>query len=364
MMRSESNNTHILVVDEEDGTRRNLVHLLERQGYKCGRAADSSEALARMQETDYAVVLTEMTMPGGETGLDLIMDLRRTHPDAATVMITAIDDPDLADSALEAGAYGYLLKPFEGNEVLINVANALRRRAHEIDNRAHQARLEQMVRDRTQELWNAVAELELTEAKLRASEEEIIERLSIAAEFRGDETARHIQRMSRYCCHIAHTMALDTERCELIRIASQMHDIGKIGIQDSILLKPGALTTEERSIMERHCGMGHQILSGSHSELLNVAASIAHTHHERIDGSGYPRGLKATDIPLDGRIAAIADVFDALTSDRVYKKALPLTQAIEVMERGRAIHFDPELLDLFLGSMDTVIAIKSDLADP
>jgi putative two-component system response regulator len=363
-MRTESNETQILVVDDEEGMRRSLVRLLERHGYHCGWAADPSEARHRMSEQDFAVVLTDMNMPGGETGLDLIMELRRTHPNAATVMITGVDDPDLANTALEVGAYGYVIKPFESNEILINVANALRRRSLEIENRTHRARLEQMVRDRTQELWNAVAELEEAEKRLRVSQEETIERLSIAAEFRDDETARHIQRMSRYCGHIARAMGIEGERSELIRVASQMHDVGKIGIPDSILLKPGALTAEERSIMERHAEMGYQILCGSHSELLGVAASIAHTHHEKYDGSGYPRGLKATDIPLEGRVAAIADVFDALTSDRVYKKALPLTQAIDVMEMGRALHFDPELLDHFLGSMNTVVAIKSELADP
>jgi putative two-component system response regulator len=363
-MRTESNDTQILVVDDEEGMRRTLVRLLERHGYKCGWAADPSEARRRMNEQDFAVVLTDMNMPGGESGLDLIMEFRRTHPNAATVMITGVDDPDLANTALEVGAYGYVIKPFESNEILINVANALRRRSLEIENRTHRARLEQMVRDRTQELWNAVAELEDAEKRLRVSQEETIERLSIAAEFRDDETARHIHRMSRYCGHIARAVGIEGERSELIRVASQMHDVGKIGIPDSILLKPGALTPEERSIMERHSEMGYQILCGSHSELLGVAATIAYTHHEKYDGSGYPRGLKATDIPLEGRIAAIADVFDALTSDRVYKKALPLTQAIEVMERGRALHFDPELLDHFLGSMNTVVAIKSELADP
>jgi putative two-component system response regulator len=362
-LRPDPNDTHILVVDDEEGMRRTLVRLLERHGYRCGLAADPAEARARMQEQDYAVVLTDMNMPGGESGLDLIMDFRRTYPNSATVMITGVDDPDLANTALEVGAYGYVIKPFESNEILINVANALRRRALEIENRNHRARLEQMVRDRTRELWNAIAELEEAEKRLRVSQEETIERLSIAAEFRDDETARHIQRMSRYCAHIARMYGMDGDRCDLIRVASQMHDVGKIGIPDSILLKPGALTGEERSIMERHAEMGYQILCGSNSELLNVAATIAHTHHEKYDGSGYPAGLKATTIPIEGRIAAIADVFDALTSDRVYKKALPLTQAIEVMEAGRGMHFDPELLHLFLGSMDTVVGIKSELAD-
>jgi putative two-component system response regulator len=352
----------ILVVDDEEPIRRVIARLLQRNGYECETAGDAEEAMMLLKERDFALVLTDMDMPG-TSGLDLIMQIVAMFEDIATVMVTGMDDAKLANAALKIGAYGYIIKPFESNEILINVMNALRRRGLEIENRNHRLRLEQMVRDRTAELWEAIARLEKAEKNLRGSREETVQRLSIAAEFRDDETAQHIQRMSRYCGLLARKAGEDTERSELIRVASLMHDVGKIGIPDQILLKPAPLTPEERTIMEQHSEIGYRILAGSQSELLRLAAEIAWTHHERVDGSGYPLGIKGSEIPLDGRIAAIADVFDALTSDRVYKKAFPLGRAIEIMREGRGGHFDPKLLDMFLDSMDEVLLIRDQYAD-
>ena len=208
-----------------------------------------------------------------------------------------------------------------------------------------------------------VDRLHMTERELRLTQEAVVERLSIAAEFRDDETARHVQRMSRYTALLATRAGASPERAEQVRIAAVMHDVGKIGIPDSILLKPGKLTPEERRIMEQHSEIGYRILSGSRSELLTLAAQIAWTHHERVDGNGYPRRLAGDDIPPEGRMAAIADVFDALTSNKVYKKASPLPQAIEIMREGRGSHFDADLLDLFLDAMDEVVRIKERYAD-
>jgi putative two-component system response regulator len=352
----------ILVVDDEEPIRRVIARLLQRNGYECETAGDADEAMLLLKEKAFALVLTDMDMPG-TSGLDLIMQIVAMFEDIATVMVTGMDDAKLADTALKIGAYGYIIKPFEPNEMLINVMNALRRRGLEIENRNHRLRLEQMVRDRTAELWEAIARLEKAEKDLRGSREETVQRLSIAAEFRDDETAQHIQRMSRYCALLARKAGEDSESSELIRVASLMHDVGKIGIPDQILLKPAPLSPEERTIMEQHAEIGYRILAGSQSELLRRAAEIAWTHHERVDGSGYPLGIKGEEIPLQGRIAAIADVFDALTSDRVYKKAFPLGQAIEIMREGRGKHFDPKLLDLFLDSMDEVLAIRDKYAD-
>ncbi|MGH2788979.1 MAG: HD domain-containing phosphohydrolase [Actinomycetota bacterium] len=352
----------VLVVDDEEPIRRVIARLLQRNGYETETASDGDEAMRLLKEKDFVLVLTDMDMPG-TSGLDLITQIGAGFEDIATVMVTGMDDAELANSALEIGAYGYIIKPFEPNEILINVMNALRRRSLEIENRAHRLRLEQMVRDRTAELWEAIARLEKAEKNLRVSREETIQRLSIAAEFRDDETAQHIQRMSRYCGLLARKAGEDSERCELLRVASLMHDVGKIGIPDQILLKPGPLTSEERTIMEQHAEIGYRILAGSQSELLRLAAEIAWTHHEHVDGSGYPLGISSEEIPLEGRIAAIADVFDALSSDRVYKKAFPLGQAIDIMREGRGAHFDAKLLDLFLDSMDEVLAIREQYAD-
>ena len=217
--------------------------------------------------------------------------------------------------------------------------------------------------DRTAELAAEVDRLQMVERELRLAQEDTVERLSIAAEFRDDEAARHVQRMSRYTSLLAARSGEDAQRAEMVRISSVMHDVGKIGIPDSILLKPGKLTPEERRIMEQHSEIGYRILSGSRSEVLTLAAQIAWTHHERVDGNGYPRRLAGDAIPVEGRMAAIADVFDALTSHKVYKKAFPLGQAVDIMREERGSHFDADLLDLFLDSMDEVIRIKERFAD-
>jgi putative two-component system response regulator len=357
-----ANENRVLVVDDEEPIRRILCRLLERNGYLSDGAADAEDAMLRLNEQKYDLVLTDMDMPGS-SGLDLIMQITQAHPDTATVMVTGMDDAKLAHAALDIGAYGYIIKPFEPNEILINVANALRRRGLEIENRNHRMRLEQMIKERTAELWEAIARLEKAEKDVRLSREETIQRLAIAAEFRDDETAQHIQRMSRYCALLARSHGADVERTELIRVASLMHDVGKIGIPDSILLKPGKLTPEERTIMQQHSEIGYRILAGSKSDLLRTAADIAWTHHERVDGSGYPLGLSGDQIPLEGRIAAIADVFDALTSDRVYKKAFPLGKAVDIMREGRDMHFDAALLDSFLDVIDEALEIREHYAD-
>jgi putative two-component system response regulator len=188
-----------------------------------------------------------------------------------------------------------------------------------------------------------------------------VNRLSIAAEFRDNETAQHIRRMSHYCALLAAKTGMDREKTDLIRVASQMHDVGKIGIPDSILLKNGRLTPQERIVIEQHPGIGHRILRGSTSELLQIAATIALSHHERIDGAGYPNKIKGDDIPIEARVAAIADVFDALTTNRVYRGAFHLQEAVDIMKEGRGTQFDADLLDLFLESLSEVLEIKGEL---
>ena len=348
----------ILIVDDEEQIRKVLHRLLTRGGYDCEVASDAAEAKKLLKQKEFSVVLTDMTMPG-ESGLDLVMHVAEEYPDTATVMVTGADDPQLAESALEVGAYGYIVKPFETNEMLINLSNALRRRALEISHREHRTRLEQVVKERTSELWGAIAQLEAAEQELRDSREETVKRLSLAAEFRDREMGDHISRMSKYCGLIAERAGMDMDQIDLVRVGSVMHDVGKIGIPDKILLKPGALTDEERLIMQKHAEIGHQILSGSSSPLLQYAASIALTHHEKFDGTGYPHGLKGEDIPIEGRIAAIADVFDALSSNRVYKKAFPIGKALDIMREDSGAHFDPELLQVFFGSMNVVLDIQA-----
>jgi PAS domain S-box-containing protein len=212
-------------------------------------------------------------------------------------------------------------------------------------------------------MYDVSAEKE-AHASLRRSREETIRRLSRAAEFRDNETGGHIERMSRYCELIAARLGLRPELCEKLRIASPMHDVGKIGVTDAILLKPGPLDADERAEMERHAEMGYRILAGSGAELLDLAATIARTHHERFDGSGYPRGLKGEEIPLEGRIAAVADVFDALTSCRIYRAAFTRAEAFAMMQAERGSHFDPRVLDVFLEAECEIGAIMERAAVP
>jgi putative two-component system response regulator len=255
-----------------------------------------------------------------------------------------VDDPAVAETALEYGAFGYLIKPFERNTVLITVANALRRRELEIEHVGYQRALERTVLAQTEEL--------------RLSREEGIQRLARAADLREGNSGEHNRRVGLYCALIGERVGMSVEQCEQLRLAGVLHDVGKIGVSDRVLLKPGELDDEEYTEVKGHAEMGHRILSGSSSPLLELAATVALTHHEKYDGSGYPRGLSGAAIPIEGRIAAVADVFDALTSKRVYRDAWSLEQATDMLARERSAHFDPKHVDLFLGSMDEVLRIR------
>ena len=356
-MSAPSPGERILIVDDEDQIRALLVRILDTHGYECLTAESAAAARRLLKETDVALVLSDVNMPG-ESGIDFTREVLARYPDTAVVMVTGMDDRRYADVAIELGAYGYVLKPFKPNELIINVGNALRRRTLEIENRSHRERLEQTVLDRTAALRDTIAQLESSDSELRRLREETIRRLSWAAEFRNQETGEHIVRMSLYCALLARLAGLEADRAELIRIASPMHDVGKIGIPDRILLKPGRLTEDERRVMEAHTEMGHRILAGSGVELLDLAARMALTHHERIDGTGYPARAAGDEIPIEGRICAIADVFDALTSDRVYRQAFQPDEARAMMLEGRGTQFDAELLDLFLGSFEDVLAMR------
>ena len=352
----------ILIVDDEEPVQKVLRRVLRRGGYEdVSTACSKDEALRFIERSPVDLVLTDMQMPGG-SGFELLGQVRAGWPDVATLMVTAVDDADLADQVLTLGAYGYIIKPFKNTEVLINVKNALRRRHLEMENLKYRDHLEETVRARTAELWDAIRKLEVAEKDVRTSRSDTIERLAIAAEFRDEETGRHVARMSRYCELLARAADVDPELCDSIREASSLHDVGKIGIPDSILLKPTSLTPEERRIMQQHASIGNQILAGSDSPLIGLAASIALSHHEKYDGTGYPNGTAGDEIPLPARIAAIADVFDALTTNRVYRRAFPVGVAAEMMKAESGSHFDPELLDVFWSVMPDVLEVMDENA--
>lgn len=345
----------VLIVDDEEPIRTLIEQIVCREGYECMTAPGVDEALEILANERFSLLISDINMPG-RTGLDLLLAAVGIDEDMAIIMATAVDDRHVAVHTLEMGAYGYIIKPFGRNELLISIANAIRRRELEINNRKYSMELESMVEERTKKVMEA-------EKEVRDSREETIFRLAKAAEFRDNETAQHTMRLGIYCNILAKQAGCSVEFCEQIRVASLLHDVGKIGIPDAILLKPGALTKEEFEVIKTHADIGFRILEGSHSELLLMGAEIAYTHHEKFDGSGYPRGLAGGDIPLSGRLTAICDVFDALTSHRVYKAAMTAEEAIDILTMGRGKHFDPELLDAFFACVGEILLMKTKFAD-
>jgi putative two-component system response regulator len=354
-LKNEMNGDRILLVDDEQDLRIIFKRFLEVDGYKCGLACSGEEALELLAGEEFFVVITDINMPG-MSGIDLLREIRARYPDVVVLVISAVDDRKVAVKALELGAFTYMIKPVSRNELVINVINALRHRFLEMEHHRQNERLEELVVQRTRNLLDAQQELAL-------ANEETVSRLAKAAEFRDDETAQHTLRMSHYCRLIAEKMGFARRRCELIRLASQLHDVGKIGIPDAILLKPGKLTEEEFSLMKEHALFGFRILSDSKAILLQTGAIIARSHHERYDGNGYPDGISGNEIAIEARIAAVADVFDALTSKRVYKDPMSIERAAGILQEDSGKHFDPQLVDIFLDNMDSVLAIRKRFPD-
>ncbi len=337
----------ILIVDDEPYIREILSRWLVDEGYDCEQAANTEAALEALARGDCELMISDIRMPG-RSGLELLDEARARFPDLAVIMLTAVDDRATAIHTLEAGAYGYVIKPFDRNELLISVVNALERRRLSLLSNHYREQLENDVRERT--------------AELRLREEEVALRLITAAEHRDAETGAHIRRIGLYSEVIACARGWDPEAAEELRLAAPMHDVGKIGIPDHILLKPGTLTSREFSVIERHTTMGAAILAGSHIPTLKLARQIALTHHERWDGGGYPTGLAAREIPEEGRIVAVADVYDALVHTRIYRPAMSEEQALRIMERARGRQFDPDVFDTFLEVLPELREIRRRLA--
>jgi PAS domain S-box-containing protein len=467
-MAAETAVARILATDD----RPEVLRLVERtlgEKYSCEFAGSVEEARGRLSENgDFHLALCDIQMPE-ESGLVLVEEIARDHPDTAVVLVTGVDDAKVAKRAFEMGAHGYLVKPFWPGQLLITAMNALRQRELELTQKAHSKALEerlQMLMDRAPVpvyikdserrylLANRVAhevaglepndligltdkeimppdaerfveesdrrildsggtyeaeetivvggnektfftvkfpyvddtgqiagisgistditakkraeelQRELAAAQeraideLRLSRQETVERLAKAIEMHDAETGEHVNRMAAVAAFLGRQLDLEPERVLLLRAAAPMHDVGKIATPDGILQKRGPLTPEERSEMERHATVGHQILDGSDSELLRMGAAIALTHHERWDGSGYPRGLGGEEIPIEGRIVAVADVFDALLSDRCYRAAMPREEAVAIMRDGRGSHFDPGVVDALLDHLEEVLSLR------
>jgi putative two-component system response regulator len=352
----------LLIVDDEEPLRRWEERVVRENGYTCNGAGDANAARELLQNDSYRLALLDVNMPG-ESGIELLSEIRRDHPEVAVLMVTGEDRTELAMSAIELGAYGYLVKPIGAGELIINVANALHRRRSDAQNQRVLQRLQSAVQQRSDELAQALQSLELSESKVWASQAETIFRLARMVEFRDEETGHHVHRMSAYCEILARQIGYSADDAERLRLASQLHDVGKVAIPDGVLLKPGKLTVEEFEVVKGHTDAGYKMLLGSGSEVVQLGGLIAYTHHERWDGTGYPRRLSGETIPQEGRIAAVADVFDALTSDRVYRAALPIKTAVKMMRDERGQHFDPELLDAFLFAQPEIERVRQQYAD-
>ncbi len=457
----------ILATDDRPEVLRLIERSLSGQ-YECEFANSVKEARSKLAAAEFELLLCDIQMPG-ESGLILVEEAAKELPDMAIVLVTGVDDPDVAERTFQLGAHGYLVKPFWPGQLLITAANALRNRDLELAQRAHNRALEERLQtlmdrapvpiyikdaERRYVIANRVAhevaglapnelvgltdkdimspaaeryvevtdrrildqgdtyeaeetlvvdeeertfftvkfpyvddsgaiagisgistdvtakkqaealraELSTAQAKaieeLRASRQETVERLARAIEMRDEETGEHVNRMASIAAYLGAQLGLERERVLLLRAAAPMHDVGKIATPDDVLRKPGALTLEERREMERHTVVGHEILAGSDSELLQMAAVIALSHHEHWDGSGYPQGLSGEEIPLEGRIAAVADVFDALLSDRCYRPAMSVAEAVATIREGKGTHFDPQIADLLLRHVEEVLSCR------
>jgi putative two-component system response regulator len=323
----------MLVVDDEAPVRDLIARWLSSEGYLCATAATIDGAWRYLQAHEVQLVTADIAMPG-ESGLELLTRTKDHFPDTEVIMLTGVGDTRTAIESLTQGACGYLLKPVEREELLIQARRALERRHLLLERRLYTLHLEETVRRQT--------------AAIRRAHEETIHRLVKASQYRDEETGAHIRRTGLYSEVMAEVLGWPSEQIEHIRLAAPMHDVGKIGVPDAILQKPGKLTPEEYEIMQSHAVIGARLLSGSESPMLQMAERIALCHHERWDGTGYPAGLWGEAIPECARIVAIVDVYDALTHDRVYRQALPEDEALAILERGRGTHFDPFLLGVFL----------------
>lgn len=342
----------LVVIVDDTPLNLTLMEMLVGRVGACHAMCFTDPALALdwCEKNEPDLIIVDYMMPGID-GLAFIRRIRarHDHDDLPILMVTANHERRTRYDALECGANDFLTKPIDPHEFEPRVRNMLKLRE------AHLATL-----DRAASLAEAVR---VATAAIQNRERETVTRLARAAEFRDPETGAHIQRMAHYSALIARRLGQDERHVEAMLQAAPMHDVGKLGIPDYILLKAGRLTADEFVVMKRHPAIGHDILKDSASEVVQIGALIALTHHEKFDGSGYPTGLAANNIPLEGRIVAVADVFDALTSERPYKRAWPMEQAIAFLRTGRGVHFDPDCVDAFLRGWKDVLEIHKRFQD-
>jgi putative nucleotidyltransferase with HDIG domain len=329
----------ILVVDDEEAIREIVSSMLTAAHYKCSQAGSGLQALALLEAgEEFELMLSDLMMADLD-GIGLLERTKERFPDLPVVMVTAVHDISVALAAIRNGAYDYLLKPFEREQLLATVRRALENRRLKLENRAYQTNLEALVTARTEQLRKAIGTLE-------RSYDITLEALGDALDLKDAETEGHSKRVTAFTIAIARAIGLSSDQIRVIARGAFLHDIGKMAIPDAILRKPGALTPDEVTIMREHCYRGYQMLRKI--PFLAEAAEIVYSHQERFDGTGYPRGLKGEEIPLGSRLFSVADTLDAITSNRPYRPAQTVTAAIEEIVRWSGRQFDPEVVKVFV----------------
>ncbi|RMF95519.1 MAG: response regulator [Candidatus Schekmanbacteria bacterium] len=339
----------IVVVDDEKIVRDSISLILNSEEYQVMTFSSAHEAIDEIKKNNVSLVLTDVKMPG-LSGLQFLEKIKNMNRDIPVILMTGFPEMNMAIQAIKAGAFDFLAKPFRHDYLKASVQRAVEYYRLVKFEKEYKRSLERAVAEKTKEL-------EKTMENLKTVSRELIQRLGIAAEYRDQETGNHISRMSLYTRCLAKEMKLSADFIENIAVASKMHDIGKVGIPDAILLKKGPLTKEEFEIMKTHTIIGEDILGHSTNEIMNMASSIALNHHEKWDGSGYPRGISGTNIPIEGRIVMICDQYDALRSERPYKKSLSHTETMKILVQGDGRtdsekHFDPAVLKAFKNVAD------------
>jgi putative nucleotidyltransferase with HDIG domain len=330
--------SRILIVDDEAPIRALLGEHLQQVGYCVTLAANGPAALDLLLKSEFDLVLTDVRMPG-MNGLELLAEITRAKPGVGVLMLTACEDLTLAVNAMRIGALDYILKPFRLSEITLSVQEALDRRQDKIEQTQRMRLLEDTVNERTVELRRLLDQL-------HDASEITLEALVAALDAREHETQAHSKRVSEYTLYLAREMSVDATQLDIIRRGAMLHDIGKIGISDSILLKPGKLTDEEWVDMQKHPQIGYWILDGI--EALKPASDVVLSHHEKYDGTGYPKKLNGGHIPLGSRIFSVTDCLDVMTSNRPYRKASSYEDARAEIAQFSGTQFDPEVVKYFL----------------
>ncbi len=363
----------VMIIDDESINIEIVKAYLEEEGFENLIATtQASQAMDMLREHRPDIVLLDIKMPE-ISGLELLRMMRsdRDMMMIPAIVLTAANDPQVKLQALRLGASDFLAKPVDPSELTLRLENVLAVKAYQDHLADYSEKLERQVQIRTEELVH--------------SRQEAIHCLARAGEFRDDDTGRHVTRVGRYSALIAAELGFPQAAVDLIEQAAQLHDVGKIGIPDAILHKPGKLDPQEFEIIQEHCNIGRriinplsheesirlkthtsvglQIMGSTNSPVLRLASVIAATHHEKWDGTGYPKGLAGNAIPIEGRIVAVADVFDALSSARPYKEAFPLDRCLKILADSRSKHFDPRVLDAFLRRKDEAIHVREDYVD-